>query len=247
MITGGHYLPWIYIDTIPIHYIRGDMYWLNPADQLQILVEIAEALPNDQRAPLMDYIRTELNLYPPDVVYNFPLNTGRFRGGYSFDQQSIINAWQQYRQDVFLDRVPVYNAYALSRYYSLTGDPIPGGTWTNITAAFNQSLNEQDWASMYWFQGYQDRNVAVWNANRYFAGLVGYIRLAQLSNDATAYTTASALLAKATVMRLGMAYYPHYLEDFWSGCSSITTRLAGKFNSVTRLWVFVQLPLDKCF
>jgi hypothetical protein len=78
----------------------------------------------------------------------------------------------------------------------------------------SDNLVEQDWATFYPFQGYEDRpRVAVQNANRQFAGLVGYIRLAKLRGDGPAAELGRALLAKAAVLRLGLAKFPKYLYE----------------------------------
>jgi len=212
MISGGHYRPWVFVDSIPQHNTRGDVYWANPADALTLMIEIAEGLPSNARGGLINTIRAEKTAYPPDTVYNLSLTSGKSRGGFTYTATSITDRYVRYRPEVFLTKVPLYNAYSLARYYDLTGDSLPAQTWTNIQAAFNRSMSEQDWASMYWFQGFEDRRVAVWNANRQFAGLTGYVRLAGMSGDANASALGRGLLAKAAVLRLGMAHYPRYLE-----------------------------------
>jgi len=77
--------------------------------------------------------------------------------------------------------------------------------------ALNRDMSEQDWATYYWFRGYQDRPIAVVNANRHFAGLIGFVKLAKLAGDQEAEYLGRALLVKAAVLRLGTIQYPRYL------------------------------------
>ena len=72
-------------------------------------------------------------------------------------------------------------------------------------------MSEQDWATSYWFANYEDRRIATENANRHLAGMIGYIRLAQLQGDTASENLARSLLLKAVVTRVGMARYPRYL------------------------------------
>lgn len=208
----GHLRPWIFIDGVPRHTERGDLYWANPADTLIHLAHAAQALPDGAaRTQLVNYLRSERTQYPPETQFNLGLLDGAVRPGYAGYWDDWEYQWTKGRTDALQKRVPLWNAYALSQYYDVL-DEAPS---TSVMQAFGTVLaadmREQDWASLYWFDGHQDRSVAVVNANRHFAGLLGYTRLATRANDANARTLALPLLAKAAILRAGMALYPRYL------------------------------------
>jgi len=114
---------------------------------------------------------------------------------------------------VFFDHVPLFAAYALSEYYALTDEAIADDVWRSLGAVLDREMREQDWATFYWFDGFEDRRVAVVNANRRFAGLVGFVRLAGSVGDEDLENLGRALLAKSAVLRVGMAAYPRYLGE----------------------------------
>jgi hypothetical protein len=95
-------------------------------------------------------------------------------------------------------------------------------------------MREQDWATGYWFDGFQDRSVAVVNANRHFAGLVGYARLATKGGDSSARALSIALLAKAAVLRVGMAQYPRYLYS--AGLVELPANADWMMNNSAQTW-----------
>ena len=167
----------------------------------------------------MNYIKSERQAYPPESVYNLVLDQGTPRLNYALQPDVQWNGWSpawwwtNHRPDVFLERLPLYNFYSLARYYELTEEELPAGLMQQATAALNQELQEQDWASFYWFKGFAERRIAVTNANRSFAGLVGYVKLARLANDQSAENLGMALLSRAAALRMGMTLYPRYLDS----------------------------------
>lgn len=220
IIASGHYAPWIFLDAVPVHKSRGDLYWANPADVLLHLIEIAEAVENPSlKASLMQYIQNERNNYPPETVYNLSITEGKRRGPFSFIDGAVQYIWnpnatqEDTRQDSFLKDVPLYSFYALARYYQFTQQTLPSSTWQKALETLDRDMREQDWATFYWFANYQDRRIAVENANRHFAGMIGFIRLAQMSRDSTNEELARCLFLKAAVLRSAMAQYPRYLGN----------------------------------
>jgi uncharacterized repeat protein (TIGR01451 family) len=209
--SAGHLAPWIFSDAQPRLDLRGDLYWLNSADILYHLAEIADALPASARANLITYLRSERTAYPPEDVANLPLNQGTIRKNFAKADQQVMDWWASERQDLFLKRVPLYSYYALSRYYDLTHDALPSTLLQKATTVLESDMREQDWATFYWFKGFDSVRGVTAVANRHFAGLVGYVRLARQAQDAQAESLGRALLAKAVVMRVGLAKYPRYL------------------------------------
>jgi hypothetical protein len=211
IIAAGHYAPWLFADKLPTNNVVGDLYWANPADGLLQLSEVVNVLSEPLRSQLINYIRTERTKYPPETVYNLPLNVGKVRPGFSVSGADIIAQWTSGRPDVFLKSVPPYNLYALAGYYALTKDPLGSQVFQRAGQIIDAGIAQQDWATFYWFDGFQDRSRAVVNANRHFAGLVGYVRLATMAADQAARSRGMALLAKAAVLRVAMASYTDYL------------------------------------
>jgi len=214
IIAAGHFAPWIFLDYVPRATIRGDLYWSNPADTLYHLIEITEALSDQNlKTNLINYIQSERSAYPPEDVFNLDPNEGTIRGEYSYLNSWTLRVWSEdgMRQDSVLKDVPLSTFYALARYYDLTQETLTSEVRQKAQDALDRDMSEQDWASFYWFDGFDDRRIAVRNANRHFAGLVGYVRLAELAGDTQAEELGRALLAKAAVLRLGMAQYPRYL------------------------------------
>lgn len=224
IISAGHLAPWIFGDKPPTGNLLGDIYWLNPADALYHLIEIASALPDNAKGRLINYIRAERAAYPPERIYNLPLDQGTTRGAFALSGQVVINDWLQHRKDVFLERVPLYNLLALSRYYAVTGDAMPSQVLIDARAILDRAMQEQDWGTFSWFQeppitegiiwpqfGARKRREDVIESNRHFAGMVGFMALARKAGDRDAEALGRGLLARAAVLRLGMALYPRYL------------------------------------
>ncbi|RME71756.1 MAG: hypothetical protein D6784_14685, partial [Chloroflexi bacterium] len=213
LVGSGHFIPWVFIDHVPVGISRGALYWANPGDVIYLLVETADALSaGPQKTALVNYIRSERNAYPPEDQYDLPFDVGTRRQGFTYYGSGWDWAWAPEQQpEAHLSEVPLFNFYALARYHTLTGDALPAGLLDKAKTVLDRDMREQDWATAYWFLGHEKHRVAVIGANRYFAGLVGVIRLAQTAGDTSTEQLGRALLAKAAVLRLGLAHYPRYL------------------------------------
>jgi hypothetical protein len=214
LAQAGHMAPWVFMDAIPRLSERGDVYWLNPADTLYPLIEAAGVVNGTTRAELLGYLRSERAAYPPEDVFDLPLKGASPRKGYAYDGKNWANwewVWTHYRKDVHLRAVPLYNFYVLSRYYDLTQEALPAGLRGKAQAALDREMRERDWATLGWFKGFEDRKTAATNANRHLAGLIGYVRLAEMAGDRAASDLGQALLAKAAALRVASATYPRYL------------------------------------
>ena len=211
-VAAGHLRPWTFLDALPRHADRGDLYWANPADTLYPLIEVAQTLTDGAtKQSLVAYIKAERAKYPPEDIFHLNLLEGTVRANMQTYYLDWEYHWREGRADTFLKRVPLWSFYALSKYYDLTGETPPQSVLDKASTALDRDMREQDWATSYWFDSFQDRPIAVVNANRHFAGLVGYARLATKAGDANARQLSMALLAKAAVLRVGMAKYPRFL------------------------------------
>ena len=212
VVAAGHLRPWLFMDAAPVHTNRGDAYWANPADTLHQLAEVAEVVTDSAaKQSLVTYMRAERTKYPPEDVFNLNPTEGAVRSSYSSYAKDWEYAWTVDRTDALQQRVPLWSLYGLSKYYDLTGDAVPKMVLDKANQVLDRDMREQDWATSYWFDGFQDRTVAVVNVNRHFAGLVGYARLAKQGGDGAARAQIMPLLAKAAVLRVGLAQYPRYL------------------------------------
>lgn len=219
LIDAGHMDPWLYADQIPNIDYRGDLYWANPADTLYHLAEVADALPDGEiRNELINYMVTERNTYPPEDVYNLDFGQGVSRGTIGLPvigdvMETVLTSWRWSRPDVFLTNVPLYSFYGLSRYYQVVGSAPSNATFQKAVQALDRDMKEQDWATLGYFNGFQESRVAVVSSNRHFAGMIGFIRLARRMNDTNMEQLGLALFAKAAVARLGQLHYPRYLAE----------------------------------
>jgi len=211
IVRAGHFTPWLFADSIPRIDYHGDAYFLNPAESLALLINIAEVAPEPQRSQLVQYIRQERGSYPPEDVYNLPLNVGTVRKPFAVYGEDVYTRWTQSRTDVFLKKVPLYNLYALYQYYQLTGDAVPAAVMQKASTILNSAMSEQDWATQYWLKGNDNRRHSVVNANEHFTGLQGFIGLSKLAGQTGNETLGRALLAKAAVLRVAFTLYPGYL------------------------------------
>jgi len=218
-----HFEPWAEGgDTPNKGDFRGGLYFLNPADTINSLTEILTALPQgDAMTKLQSYINNEIAAYPPQDIYQIPFTDGERRGPFSTNEdikQFSTDVWDtivQYRKDILLKRVSLYNFYPLARYYEISNDSLPSDIMGKATTVFNKDMSDQDWATMYWLNGYEGLTdeVAVTASNRFVAGILGYIKTAQLASDTAAEQLGRAVLAKALVQRIGMDQYPAYYEQ----------------------------------
>lgn len=221
IMQSGHLAPWIFMDGWT-GTAKGDAYWLNPGDVLYHLTEIADALPDSQKSILIEYIEAERLNYPPEWLATLPFDrndpkNGTFRQGFSEDYLYLYD-WKNVRPDLFPTDVSLYNFFGLSRYYALTEEAVDSEVLECAKEALDREMSEHDWATFFWFKKYVTYArmtpsvvAAVIEANRHFAGLVGFVKLAKLSGDQQAEGLGRALLTKAAVLRLGIAQYPRYL------------------------------------
>jgi hypothetical protein len=214
--AAGHFAPWIIEDKWTYDATFGDIYWLSPADNIYVLSEIIPALPDPQKTNLINYLKSERANYPPETVYNLTLYQGTLRQDYNPPNQTasggrLSDLWANRRPELFMTRVWLYDFFALSRYYDITGEAIPSSVMTAAIATLDNDMSQQDWATMYWFKGFDDRRIPVVNANRHLGGLIGLTKLAKQTGDSATENLARSLLAKALVLRVAMAQYPRYL------------------------------------
>lgn len=204
----GHYKPWLFINNQP-RSLAARVYFANPADIISSLAEIAPVVPEPQKTNLINYFKNEKNNYSPETVFNLPNNIGTQREPFADpDYNRFYNNFPS--NTLLLKRVPLYNFFALSRYYDLTKDPILSSVTSAAKTVLNADMAEQDWATASWFKGFKQNRSSVVAANRHLVGMIGYVKLMKAAGDQTE-SLGRSLLVKAIVNRLAMVKYPRYL------------------------------------
>ncbi len=216
LTQAGHMQPWFLSGKLTFTPTVGDYYFVSPADSVYLLTEVVPILPEPQKTNLVNFLKSERSTFPPETQANIDVVQGKERGDFNtpehtFSGSSFLYSLINKRLPLFYKKINMYNFYALSRYYATTGETVPVSVLTAAKSSLDGEMAEQDFATGYWFKGFDERKTAVENANRYFAGLIGLARISTLTGDSATENLSRALMAKAAVMRAGMASYPKYM------------------------------------
>ena len=199
----------------------GHFLFANPAETIYHLAEAYPFLRPDLQPRVLKYVRDLRAKHPPEKLDFLLLGQGPPRERYRPTPPQIL----QRLNDNFRSRnfyvasrlVPEMNLYHLARYYEMTGDRNElKARWKDILAVLAPYLESLDWGTMGFFRrpvGYHQRAGlgGVIDVNRFFAALVGAVRLARLAGDAEAEPMLWGLLARAAVLRFAMGKYTAYL------------------------------------
>lgn len=208
LTSQAHWQPWLLGTHMPSNVPGGDVYWCNPADSLALVAELLPLTQGSRRAALRDWLRTERQAFPPETTSAVSPIVGAERGPLG-TPGIYCEFWTRFYPWAFSVRQTLWAAWGLSRYYQETGDAVSPGVATAIRSIVDADLAEQDWATGHWFAGFEDRQTAVENGNRYWAGLAGASwLLGEASHPDEGLVR--ALLAKATVTRVAMAHLPRW-------------------------------------
>lgn len=233
MLAAGHLAPWHAIQAD--HKAQGfymtmsHPIWSVPGENLYYLCELLPAIRDeDLRKRLLEYIRTEREMFPPEDVRIMPPDVGARRERYRINPMHFSRIKNQIKTRNFfcLNKVlPWMNFYGLARYYEAL--PEERGEineiWSGLKQDFEAYLPQSDWASLGWF-GWKLKRFYVkglgWDglggvadANRALAAAIGYTRLAKLAKDGKAETLGRARFALAAVLRVGLDKLPAYFYD----------------------------------
>ncbi len=228
VLQAGHLAPWYVAMTdfgAGYQYywrMQGRLAWSNPGETLYVLAETLPVLPPRLVEPVEAYMRREREQFPPESVAHTPVAEGARRERYELTPDLLQEQQRRVLQKNFHianHLVPVENIYFLEAYYRALGERPDAAAWRSIKAILAPYLEEQDWASLGWFKRRQPDSFDMAgtggapDANDFFAAAIGYVRMARGAGDEEAETLGWGLLARAALLRFGMAKYAHYLTD----------------------------------
>jgi hypothetical protein len=234
-----HLLPWNVAPTAPKTWYTGRQFLNDAGDELAKLSRLVPLLGNTDplKAQLIAYLRSERTAYPPESTAAMPsLDTSghsTFRGIGSEYNSTYVATFVNDMGPGFQATIPtgtqLWDYYGLERFYRLVGAASPGDVTTTVESSamtqLGSSMQEQDWATGYWFDD-KTRQVTTgfgatflidgpeWSAsdlvNQHMAGLIGTIRIANQTGRTADAALARVLLAKATVARVAMLHFPRW-------------------------------------
>jgi len=214
VLEAGHLAPWLFLVNVPGSGAdeRGDVYWDDPAEVLYLLAEVAPLLPAGQAKALRDYLKAERENWPPETRGSTPLATGTRRECFAPGKE-LLKRWEEKNLGWRLKRPPgLWSLYGLARFYEFAGEKPTRQVMDASCALVARSMEFRDWATLYWLRGRTPEFNAVHGANRAFAGLVGFVRLARMAGDKDAEAMGWGLLARVAALRCAMGKYTQYMD-----------------------------------
>lgn len=231
MIKAGHLRPWhLAAKTGRIGWggfkTPERMTWSNAGEMLAIFSMLFPALAPDARESALAYMKEERAAYPPELpeTAHTPPAEGAMREGYRdhfFQDNALSKFGERYvrenegRNFYSFNRVgPIESLYGLAEYHCLLGEKPSVEEWERYQNLFNDYDERREWASMGWFT-WESMNMVggtggAIDANRAFAGAVGFMRMAEMLGDAGAAACGAAMLARAAVLRFASSKYRYY-------------------------------------
>jgi hypothetical protein len=211
LIAQPHWQPWHFGNRIPDSNPGGDVYWSNAADSLALASELVPLVSGSRQTSLKAWLATERTNYPPETAYNVSATAGTARGPMGTPGSHAAYWSTNSNYQMFYDgRQWLYAAWALARYYQVSGTTPSGAVATALVGLIDSDMAEQDWATGSWFAGIGNKQTAVESHNRHWAGLCGLAWICQQASDSNEGLV-RALLAKSSVTRVAMAHLPRWL------------------------------------
>ena len=233
LLAASQLAPWVYADNVPIQASRGEYYWGEPGEGLLLLAQLHPVLNKEQQAALLRSMADLRQAFPPETTPLMPPDAGARRGGYDPGPCHVSKIIAEERGK----RVSLFALYGLERYCALSGQKPTPDQWRACRQVIAGGFEEQGWATLYhlghpdrflpWegsgsererlrrergptetWRG--DRPCAVVNANRYFAGAVGAVRLARWMGDRDTEQQAWWLLSRTAVLRYALGKFAHW-------------------------------------
>lgn len=236
MTQAGHLAPWY--PAVNVYgagyrtylFLHGTLTWGNPGETLFALGEALPLLDEEARSAALEYMERERNEYPPEGIPILRVEEGARRERWRIDEgeireillehNDIIQGKSNYPANFFVKHglIPPQNLYYLSEYERLTGAGDAVEIWADIRSILDPWFSRQDWASLGWFRwpnpvGMFDGFGGVVDANNFFSGLIGAVRIARLAKDAESEKLLLGQLARMAMLRYAMGSYGDYLYD----------------------------------
>lgn len=235
ILAAGHLAP--FMAPVSTFQPSAGLYWVQPAETLQVLASVLDLLPPELAAKTAEYLKAERAQYPPESIVALPLGEGARREWWNFDAKTR----KIYENAFRWERIPVSALYGLAAYYAaVEKQPPSDDAWRQCCDVLMSVAGAHDWASLGWFRfgaelsgipgevtepgasGYpigwyvdpaKRYDGGVMAANSYMAGIIGFLRMAQMRRDAAAQDFARGMLARAAAMRFAMGKFTGYLYD----------------------------------
>jgi len=199
----------------------------NPGENLYFITQLTEAVDDARRGRLKGLLIDWEKAYPCLKTVHMPVAEGARRERYYLHMEDLRRFPDPLRNFHLSHKlIPAENLYYAACYRETVGEK-PNGNPTNILAPY---LSRIDWASSGsvrwdtvtyegkhgWGTTYRDKEYGwsgVADANRMFAALVGYLRLAQATGDDREIQRGWYFLAKAATARLAMEKFKGFLYE----------------------------------
>ena len=231
VLAAGHLAPWIFSRQAPWVPSYGTTYGQDPSETLYCLSEFLPLLPAAQQSKVRDYLVSEATAYPPDKTKYLKINQGARR---EFSASLVMGYGGPpglgVLTDGYYEPAPsLFRAYGVAKYYQSTDRKPEKEVLDFWRKTMQESLEGRDWATLGWYWGKyatlrstgdaKDANSRrdYWQytpraIQRDAAGLIGYLRLCQLSNT-PAEPEAWGQLARLMAFRFALARYGPYLLE----------------------------------
>jgi len=218
ILQAGHLAPWLEFAGKSSYANWTYPDFSNPGETIWTLVFCLPWLDQPTADRLKGYLKQEYLAYPPLSMAVMPYDQGARREYYQNYPKSLTPNVQQRGFYRFHRVIPVENLYAAALYHSLIADPKAlAEDRPRAEAVFASHNAEQDWAVMkplgrymYWPDSLSGSG-GVMDTQHFFAGVIGYIRLAELAGDAEARQRGLYLLARTLVARYAEGKYTQFL------------------------------------
>ncbi len=215
IVAAGHLAPWFFLVNVPGSGAddRGDVYWHNPSEALYLLAEVAPLLLAKSRDALKVYLASERESLPPELRASMPFGVGTRRETCE-PGKALLKKWEEKNFGYLTKAQPgIWSLYGLARFYELAGQRPDKDVMAKCSEIVARSMEHREWATLYWLRGHTPGFNAVHAVNQFFAGLVGYIRLARLAGDKDAEALGWGLFARTAALRFAMGKYTQYMHD----------------------------------
>jgi len=214
--------------------------WSNPGDTFLFLAQAAQLLPDAERKRVVGYLARIGKALPPDRPGWTPYATGVRRttgkAPSAAEAAALEKAFDEHlrpdRNRLFFparEMVPPENLYALEACLAIGGTWDLKGRWKRLFEILEPYTRRSDWASLGWFRWNENYRLAdgggvalncmdfgtggVGDANRWLAGLIGFVRLARRQGAATHEALGRYLFARAAALRFAMGKLPRWLHE----------------------------------
>lgn len=219
VLDAGHLAPWLSFNGKGYNnYTYPD--WSNPAATICALAPAVPLLDGELAGRVKAYLKQECGKYPPLATPMLPYSEGARREPYRTYLREIPKSVLKGNFYAFHRVFPVENLYAAALYHAALSDEDMLAEDRRRAEAILRAHNaNQDWAvmkplgrRMVWPDVLNGAGGVV-DTNRFFAGLIGYIRLAEIAKDAQARDWGLYLLARTLVARYAEGKYTQFLYE----------------------------------